>query len=53
MLCGLGEITKYWYLTNNRFFNYVEKKLAEFGKTLNDSNLEEMDALWEEEKTKE
>ena len=27
MLCGLGEITKYCYLTNNRFFNYVEKNI--------------------------
>jgi 3-dehydroquinate synthase len=25
MLCGLGEITKYCYLTNKSFFNYVEK----------------------------
>lgn len=24
-LCGLGEIIKYAYLTNNRFFSYVEK----------------------------
>ena len=27
MLCGLGEITKYCYLTNTRFFNYVEKNI--------------------------
>ena len=27
MLCGLGEITKYCYLTNKSFFNYVEKNI--------------------------
>ncbi len=31
-------------------FHYVEKKLAEKGKTLNDSNLEEMDSFWNEAK---
>jgi MazG family protein len=31
-------------------FQYVEKKLAEQGRTLNDSNLEEMDSLWNEAK---
>jgi len=27
MLCGLGEITKYCYLTNNNFFNFVNKNI--------------------------
>lgn len=31
-------------------FNYIETKLKERGKTLEDSNLDEMDALWEEAK---
>jgi len=31
-------------------FQYIERKLAERGKNLNDSNLEEMDALWNEAK---
>ncbi len=33
-------------------FQYIEEKLRERGKTLSDSNLEEMDALWDEAKTK-
>ena len=33
-----------------RRFQYVEKKLAEKGKNLSDSNLEEMDSLWNESK---
>jgi tetrapyrrole methylase family protein/MazG family protein len=33
-------------------FRYVEKKLAESGKSLNDSNLEEMDSFWNEAKIK-
>jgi len=35
-----------------RRFEYVEQKLGENGKNLNDSNLAEMDALWNEAKTK-
>lgn len=35
-----------------RRFQYVENKLCERGKTLGDSNLEEMDGLWDEAKTK-
>ncbi|HER00649.1 MAG TPA: nucleoside triphosphate pyrophosphohydrolase [candidate division Zixibacteria bacterium] len=31
-------------------FRYVEKKLAQNGKSLNDSNLEEMDSFWNEAK---
>jgi len=31
-------------------FNYIEKKLAERGKSLENSTLDEMDALWEEAK---
>ncbi len=27
MLCGLGEIAKYCYLTDKHFFNYVEKNI--------------------------
>ena len=41
--------------TNRKFiqrFHYVEQKLSESGKTLNDSNLAEMDALWNEAKSK-
>ncbi len=33
-------------------FQHVEKRLAEQGKTLNDSNLEEMDSYWNEAKGK-
>jgi tetrapyrrole methylase family protein/MazG family protein len=33
-------------------FQYVEKKLAKNGKSLNDSNLEEMDSFWNEAKIK-
>lgn len=39
--------------TNAKFrrrFGYIERKLAERGKTLADSNLEEMEALWQEAK---
>ncbi|MGQ9618628.1 MAG: nucleoside triphosphate pyrophosphohydrolase [Candidatus Aminicenantia bacterium] len=39
--------------TNDKFkkrFNYIEKKLREKGKSLKDSNLEEMNSLWEESK---
>lgn len=35
----------------NDRFRYIEKKLAEKGKSVVDSNLEEMDQLWEEAKT--
>lgn len=41
--------------TNRKFrqrFGYIEKKLAESGKALEDSTLEEMDALWNEAKRK-
>lgn len=34
-------------------FNHIEKRLTEQGKTLTDTTLEEMDALWEEAKTQE
>ena len=33
-------------------FQYIEERLREMGKTLSDSNLEEMDKLWEEAKGK-
>ncbi len=33
-------------------FRYIEKRLAEQGKNLEESSLEEMDALWNEAKTK-
>ena len=33
-----------------RRFNYIEKRLKERGKSLEESNLSEMDALWEEAK---
>lgn len=33
-----------------RRFEYIENRLREMGKTLSDSNLEEMDRLWEEAK---
>jgi MazG family protein len=39
--------------TNAKFrkrFGYIESKLAESGKTLADSNIEEMEALWQEAK---
>lgn len=39
--------------TNNKFikrFNYVQKKVKESGKTINESNLEEMDKYWNESK---
>lgn len=36
----------------NERFRYIEEKLAEQGKSVTDSNLEEMDKLWEEAKTK-
>ncbi len=39
--------------TNAKFrqrFGYIERKLAERGKTLQDSNIEEMEALWQEAK---
>jgi len=39
--------------TNEKFikrFNYVEKKIAESGKKLTESNLKEMDEFWEESK---
>lgn len=42
-------------MANKKFndrFRYIEKKLAERGKSVTDSNLEEMDKLWEEAKTK-
>jgi uncharacterized protein YabN with tetrapyrrole methylase and pyrophosphatase domain len=39
--------------TNAKFrtrFGYIERKLAERGKKLQDSNIEEMEALWQEAK---
>ncbi len=39
--------------TNRKFrtrFNYIEKQLKDSGRTLEESNLEEMDALWNEAK---
>ncbi len=39
--------------TNKKFitrFNYIEKKLRENGKKINESNLEEMDVYWNESK---
>jgi XTP/dITP diphosphohydrolase len=39
--------------TNEKFivrFNYVQKKVKETGKTINESNLEEMDKYWNESK---
>ena len=41
--------------TNGKFekrFRYIEEQLAKRGKTPEDSNLEEMDALWDEAKVK-
>jgi len=40
-------------ITNNKFirrFNYIENKLNEEGKKINESNLEEMDKYWNESK---
>ncbi|MHB8906487.1 MAG: nucleoside triphosphate pyrophosphohydrolase [Melioribacteraceae bacterium] len=40
-------------LTNEKFitrFNYIEQKIKEGGKSLTESNLEEMDKYWEESK---
>lgn len=40
-------------LTNKKFehrFRYIEKKLKESGRSIKDSNLEEMDTYWEESK---
>ena len=40
-------------LTNEKFikrFNYVQKRVKESGKTISDSNLEEMDKYWNESK---
>lgn len=40
-------------VTNEKFikrFSFIEKKLAEEGKNITDSNLSEMDKLWEESK---
>jgi XTP/dITP diphosphohydrolase len=40
-------------LTNEKFikrFNYVQQKVKETGKTINESNLEEMDKYWDESK---
>lgn len=42
--------------TNKKFinrFHYVEKKVSESGRKINESNLEEMDKYWNESKTKE
>ncbi len=42
--------------TNAKFirrFNYLEQRAAEMGRNLKDMSLEEMDAIWEEAKTKE
>jgi len=36
-----------------RRFRHIEEKLAERGKTPQDSDLEEMDALWDEAKARE
>ena len=39
--------------TNRKFinrFNYIEKRLEENGKKINESNLEEMDVYWNESK---
>ena len=41
--------------TNKKFvrrFNYVEKKISETGRKINESNLLEMDKYWEESKSK-
>lgn len=42
--------------TNKKFinrFHYVERKVSESGRKINESNLEEMDKFWNESKTKE
>jgi nucleoside triphosphate diphosphatase len=41
--------------TNKKFvrrFNYIEKKISETGRRINESNLQEMDKYWEESKSK-
>ncbi len=41
--------------TNKKFisrFNYIEKKINETGRKINESNLKEMDKYWEESKSK-
>ncbi|HFE65241.1 MAG TPA: nucleoside triphosphate pyrophosphohydrolase, partial [Caldithrix sp.] len=41
--------------TTNKFiarFQYIEKRLAKMNRSVYDSNLKEMDQLWEESKTK-
>ena len=41
--------------TNKKFinrFSYIEKKIAETGRKINESNLQEMDKYWEESKSK-
>jgi len=41
--------------TNKKFvrrFNYIEKKISETGRKINESNLQEMDKYWEESKSK-
>ena len=41
--------------TNKKFinrFNYIEKKIQETGRKINESNLQEMDKYWEESKSK-
>lgn len=43
-------------LTNNKFtkrFQFIEAKVLEMGKNMNDMSLEEMDAIWDEAKTME
>ncbi|MFN1834328.1 nucleoside triphosphate pyrophosphohydrolase [Balneola sp. MJW-20] len=63
VLFSLVNVSRYFDLnaedslrqTNKKFeqrFRYIEKKLKEQGKTVNESTLEEMDAFWEEAKTK-
>ena len=42
--------------TNNKFtqrFQYIERKVREAGKSLNDMTLKEMDAIWDEAKEEE
>jgi nucleoside triphosphate diphosphatase len=41
--------------TNKKFvrrFNYIEKKISETGRRINESNLQEMDKYWEESKSR-
>jgi MazG family protein len=41
--------------TNKKFvrrFNYIEKKISETGRRINESNLKEMDKYWEESKSR-